>query len=216
MSRSYIALRRASAIAMTSTSTPSTRTMMKTAANVSCFSPTTSAPTQSANNGAPVQMLTARKAVAALIATRLRSSERVESGAAPGGVSLSYMPISSSTDVSASQLRSGQARLPRGLRRGAAPGAPLPLVRPLCALVVGERLRRVHVAQRGVRRHEALRGGHAEALGEHRAERLDLHLPEARQRGDVRAQALGAGRIAPHTRRVGAVVVAHVRSQLLD
>src|SRR5271155_3400774 len=52
---------------------------------------------------------------------------------------------------------------------------PLRLVRLLGRLVVLQRLRRIDVAERGVRRHELLRGGQLVALGEHGAERLDLH-----------------------------------------
>ena len=78
MSLSYMALSRASANDIASTRTPRTSTTTKTACIVSCFWPTTLAPTHSANNGAPVQMLTARKAVAALRATRLKRTDRIE------------------------------------------------------------------------------------------------------------------------------------------
>src|SRR5271166_1767697 len=54
---------------------------------------------------------------------------------------------------------------------------PLRLVDALGGLVVRQRLRGVHVAERGVRRNEPLRRLQLVALGEHRAQRLDLHLP---------------------------------------
>ena len=49
-----------------------------------------------------------------------------------------------------------------------------------------EPLRGVDVAERGVVGDEPLACGHVEPLGEHRAERLDLHLAEAGQGGDPR------------------------------
>ena len=62
------------------------------------------------------------------------------------------------------------------------------------------------VAERRVRGTRPLRGLDAEPLGQHRAERLDLHLAEARQRREVRAQRGGVGRVGPDA--LGVAVVA--------
>ena len=66
-----------------------------------------------------------------------------------------------------------------------------------------------------MRRHERLRLLHAVALCEHRAERLDLHLAEARQRGEVRAQLAGVGRVGPHPRGIAVVTVADVDGEVV-
>src|SRR5437763_1393113 len=62
------------------------------------------------------------------------------------------------------------------------PLRPLGLVSLLRGLVVGERLRGVDVTERRMPRHEPLGGLDAVLLREHGAERLHLHLAEARQR----------------------------------
>src|SRR5690348_7854693 len=58
------------------------------------------------------------------------------------------------------------------------------LVGALPALVAVELLGRGDVAERGVVRSDLRRRLHAELLREHRAQGLDLHLAEARQRAD--------------------------------
>src|SRR4051812_5254884 len=65
-------------------------------------------------------------------------------------------------------------------------------------------------------RDEVLGRAHAEALGQHGAQRLDLHLAEAGQRGQPPAQVVAVGRLGPHARRVAAVLVADVHRQRLD
>ena len=63
-------------------------------------------------------------------------------------------------------------------------------------------------------RHELLRDRDAEALREHGAERLDLHLAEAGQRADALAQVVAVGRLRPDARRVAAVVLGDGRGEL--
>src|SRR3954465_452098 len=93
---------------------------------------------------------------------------------------------------------------------------PLRLVHLLGRLVVGQRLRGVHVSERGVPGDEVLGRLDAEALGEHRAERLDLHLAEARQRREVGAQLVAVGRLRPDARGVAAPAVTDVLGECLD
>ncbi len=64
-------------------------------------------------------------------------------------------------------------------------------------------------------RHEILSGVDAELLGEDGAERLDLHLPEARQREQVRLQLLGGRRIGPHARGVAVVMLEQVHREVV-
>ena len=64
-------------------------------------------------------------------------------------------------------------------------------------------------------RHELRGGAHAVALGEHRAQRLDLHLAEAGKGGQVAAERLRVGCVAPHTFGVTVVVVADVHRELV-
>src|SRR5581483_3994416 len=101
-------------------------------------------------------------------------------------------------------------------RRSGARGAERGLVRALLRLVLGARLRRVDVAERRVRRHELPCDGDAEPLRQHRAERLDLHLAEARQGGDAPAQVGAVGCLRPDTGGVAAVLGDDVRAQLLN
>jgi hypothetical protein len=79
----------------------------------------------------------------------------------------------------ASTLRARHAPEASGWSRAGPRLRPLGLVGALRGLVVLERLRRVDVAERGVPGHELLGGGDVEVLGEHGADRLHLHLPEA-------------------------------------
>src|ERR1700730_15343307 len=65
---------------------------------------------------------------------------------------------------------------------------PLGLVGAFGRLVVGQRLPRVDVTEGRMRRREFARRLHAEALGEHRGERLHLHLAEARERVQIGVQ----------------------------
>src|SRR3954453_23423509 len=118
-------------------------------------------------------------------------------------------------------------RRPEAWRRDACPSAPnhprpkpsaplarlrfaqLSLVGALARLVVGQRLSRIHVAQRRMGRDEALGGLDPEVLGQNRAERLDLHLPKAGQRSDVRPQLVGVRGVGPYAGGVAAVGVAN-------
>jgi hypothetical protein len=86
-------------------------------------------------------------------------------------------------------------------------------VRALARLVLGQRLRGVDVAERRVLGDERLGHRDAVALGQHGGQRLDLHLAEAGQRLEVRAQLLGRTGLGPHARRVPAMDVGHVRGQ---
>ena len=62
---------------------------------------------------------------------------------------------------------------------------------------------------------EVLRGDDAEALGQHRTQRLDLHLAEPRERLEVRAQLGAVGGIGPHASGVAVVGVAEVRREVV-
>src|SRR5947208_9791459 len=88
------------------------------------------------------------------------------------------------------------------------------LVRTLLRLVGLERLGRVHVAEGRVARVEGLGGRDAEALPEHGAECLDLHVAEAGETRDPLAQVGAVGRLAPDPARVAAVVLGHDRCQI--
>src|SRR3954467_15788302 len=79
---------------------------------------------------------------------------------------------------------------------------PLRLVDALGGLVVGQSLRRVHVAEGRMRGNEVLGRLDAEALCEHGAERLDLHLSEAGEAGEVGAQGGRVRGVAPDPRGV--------------
>ena len=87
---------------------------------------------------------------------------------------------------------------------------------PLRLLVIGQRLRRIDVAQGRMRRHQLASGLDVEALGEDRAERLDLHLAEAGQAGEVRPQLVRAARPGPDARRVAVVAVADPHREVVD
>ncbi len=63
--------------------------------------------------------------------------------------------------------------------------------------------------------HEIARDLDVEALREHRAERLDLHLAEAGQRADALAEVLAVGGLRPDARRVAAVVLDDGRGELV-
>ena len=56
-------------------------------------------------------------------------------------------------------------------------------------------------------RRKRLGGVDAELLGEHRCERLDLHLAEARERTDSLLQIRAVTRFGPDARRIAAVVL---------
>src|SRR6478736_8792161 len=63
-------------------------------------------------------------------------------------------------------------------------------------------------------RHELARDLDAEAVEEDGAERLDLHLAEARQAADPFAEVLPVGRLRPDARRIAAVFLRHGRGEL--
>src|SRR5919204_443203 len=83
---------------------------------------------------------------------------------------------SAAATMRAARILPVSALLPLGLEPG--------LVLALHRLVALERLRRIDVAEGRVARRQPARGLDAEPLREHRRERLDLHLAEARQVGD--------------------------------
>ncbi len=66
-----------------------------------------------------------------------------------------------------------------------------------------------------MRRHQLLCRCDVEALGEDRAERLDLHLAKARQRGQVRAQRRGIAGSGPDTAGVAVVLIADVDCEVV-
>src|ERR671911_3137090 len=102
-------------------------------------------------------------------------------------------------------------------RRSAGSGlGPLRLVGGLRRLIFLERLRRVDVAERRMRRHELAGGLHPEVLEQDRPERRSLHLTEPREREDVPAELVPSGRVAPDARGIAAIAVAHVYRQLVD
>src|SRR5919197_3747817 len=88
-------------------------------------------------------------------------------------------------------------------------------MRALLRLVLLERLRRIDVAERRMIRDEVLRGVDAEALREHRAERLDLHLAEARERRDAPSQVGSVACFGPDALGVPAVRLLDDRGELL-
>src|SRR5581483_10380058 len=95
---------------------------------------------------------------------------------------------SMSPTSSAMWLMPTRRAMPCGVWSATSAGAgsdlrPLGLVGALRGLVVHQRLRRVDIAEGWVRWHESPRGLDAEALGQHGAERLDLHLAEAGKPG---------------------------------
>ena len=67
-----------------------------------------------------------------------------------------------------------------------------------------------------MRRHQLGGRRDAEPLREHRAQRLDLHLAEARERGQVRAQLIRVGGVGPDALGVAAVLVAHDDREIVD
>jgi hypothetical protein len=63
--------------------------------------------------------------------------------------------------------------------------------------------------------HELAGGLDAEVLEEDRSQRRDLHLAEAREGGEVRAELVRVCRVGPHTRGIAVVPVADVDGQLV-
>src|SRR5687767_4026103 len=102
----------------------------------------------------------------------------------------------------------------RGTR--SASGAQARLVRALAGLVLLERLPRVHVAERRMRRHQRLGQRDAEPLREHGRERVHLHLAEARQRLQPRPQLLRGAGLVPDARGVAVVALRHVGGEVAD
>src|SRR5580704_10307410 len=126
-----------------------------------------------------------------------------------------YQASASSTSSTSSAMwlmptrRAMRRAAPRLLRdRGGCAGVhlqPLGLVEALGCLVVEQRLLGVHVSKRRVARYEILGRFDVEALGQHGAERLDLHVSEPGERGQVGAQCGGVGGVAPDAAGVAVV-----------
>jgi hypothetical protein len=127
-------------------------------------------------------------------------------------------PCASATTAGRSSHRRGRDDV--GALRARSGGGPGPLglglVRALGGLVVGQGLRRVDVAERRMPGHEGLGGANAEPLGQHGAQRGDLHLSEAGQRRQVGAQRIAVGGVGPDTGGVAVVLAAHVRGEVMD
>ena len=66
-----------------------------------------------------------------------------------------------------------------------------------------------------MRRHELLGCLYAEALGEHRTDRLDLHLTEAGQCLQVGMQLAGVGGVRPDPRGIAVILVANMHGELV-
>jgi pimeloyl-ACP methyl ester carboxylesterase len=93
---------------------------------------------------------------------------------------------------------------------------PLGLVRALGGLVVDQSLGGIHVSERGMPGHQIARRGDPETLGEHGAQRLDLHLAEPGKRGQAGAQVLAVAGVGPDAGGVTVVLVTNVDGQIVN
>src|SRR6185295_4624207 len=137
---------------------------------------------------------------------------KTEQRGALGSRSAAAEPERQATTTTVTRTRA--ARIPR-LSALLALGLEFCLVRALLGLVRLERLGRIDVAERRVVRRQLASRLDVEPLREHSAERLDRHLPEARQLPQAPVQLGAVGSVVPELSSIAAVLVGDDRGELL-